>query len=275
MSAMKFCNASYRSTEHCNSVADDTPTATTTPDASDEVFALSHTTDVAAMTVVCKATDKARIFAFSVLSEFQTALALSNELRAANKCRLSTSHIVHERLSALPCESVDWIAIYVDPVCVRVFGRGGFTCYFLDVKENFASVGGCANFEPFDRQCWLLGGGDEALTLLVTNAAIARHERHADEIRCLIQASHLVKSTTDSLAVAFVQWAVRKSEFCVLTFSTRRMAADESVPAPKPPGSPKKSELRVLDSHNDCIPMSRHCIAHSTDAMSADTIEAQ
>jgi len=223
-----------------------------------EVFALSHTTTAAALTVICGAVDTAVCFGFRVMCEFQAALLASAALRLSREeRRASTAQLVFERVMSVAMNNSDWMAIYVDANCVRVFGRGSFACYFLDGTQHFSAVGGFLDESLYDKEHSLVEC--EALTLIVTNAA----QQHSDErVRCLIEASRNVKCTTDSLAVAFVNWIATDSSFCVLTLSARRIN-DEANRVE----SPRKSELRVLDSHSDCIKMSRHCITQSSDVI--------
>lgn len=232
-----------------------------------DVFALSHTTDNAALTIICLARDAERLFAFTVLSEFQRALLLSAALRASNLRKQSTAQIVYERLSTVACGQRNWMAIYVDAACVRVFGAGGFVCYYADSPTACSSVGGRPEGETYDLQLCLVDC--QALSLVVSKAVVPHDS--GEKVRCLIEASRIVKCTTDSLAFAFVDWIITNSSFCVVALSIRRVG-DEHMPPPKMPGSPKKSELRVLDSHTDVMKRSRHCISVSTDSLDVDIL---
>jgi len=216
-----------------------------------ELLALNHATEKAAFTIICGAGPLAAAFAFRTLSEFRTAL-----------CDVQTNRrqLTHDRVVGVEPSPADWIALYSDANCVRMFGRGQFAAFFADSAGNVGVAGGAPSNTPFDVTHSLARQSKFAL-LISTNA----HADNSNRMRCLMEAACTQPCTTDSLALAYVSLLVKESGFCVFTLLARRVSGEA-----KPPGSPKKSELRVLDSGTDCMPMQRHSMEVSTDGIEGD-----
>lgn len=234
------------------------------------VFAISCATDTAALTVACLSA--ASGFALRAVAEFQAALVLSAELRAANARSESTSHLVRRKIGAVDTAPEHWMVVYMDAGCVRIFGRGRFACYFHDSAQNFWDCGGSAAGDEYDTERLL--DDERPLTLLVTSSP---HTESRERLRCLIEASRTLQSTTDSLAVAYVNYLVADGGFCVFALTATRRRDDGAAAggncwqsARRTPGSPKKSELRVLDSGCDRISRMSHVISQSTDTLEPD-----
>lgn len=229
------------------------------------VYALSNSTETAALTVFSEACPMAMRFAFSALSEFQAALSCSAASKAANLRSESTSDLVFSRITVLGSEMANWVAIYADAGCIRVFGRGRFLCYFIESTGRFVWHGGCESGVAYDAEARL--EDDKPLWLLVVSAS-QHHDK--ERVRFLCEATKTIKCTADSLAYAYVNYMVAENGFCVFALSAKRFRTSSQT-QPRKPGSPKKTELRFLDSSTDQIRLTRRCISRSCDAIEVET----
>lgn len=219
-----------------------------------ELFALSNTTDIATLTIICETNNLSEAFSYRVLSEFQSALSSTKK---DTKCdcvdseRKRRAHIVRNKIVAIDCAVEHWMAVYIDTTCVRIFGRGAFVCYFLDSNRNELKFGGFEASREYDFVVPLID--NHSFTLLVSSADIE------SKILPLIEASRKLHSATDTLTYAFAQWVVEEKAFCVYAMKASR------VPAVCGRVRERNSHLNVLDSNQNFIRTKRHEICQSND----------
>jgi len=215
-----------------------------------ELFALSNTTDTATLTIICETNDLSQAFSYRVLSEFQSALSLTCN------CGERRSQFVRNRIVALECAVQNWMAVYIDTSCVRIFGRGAFVCYYLDSNRNELKFGGAEPAKDYDFEVPLFD--NQSFTLLVSSSSDSENK-----ILPLIEASRKLQSATDTLTYAFARWAVEEKTFCVIAMTASRMPAVSGFTRAK--DSPRRSHLNVLDSNQNFIRSKRHEICQSGD----------
>jgi hypothetical protein len=221
-----------------------------------ELFALSNTTDTATLTIICEMNELSQAFSYRVLSEFQSTLHST-----CSSCSGDTrSQVVRNKIVALECAVQNWMAVYIDTSCVRIFGRGAFVCYFLDSNRNELKFGGFAPAREYDFIVPLID--NQSFTLLVSSAD------SETKILPLIEASRKLQYATDILTYAFARWVVEEKTFCVIAMTASRMPAFPGAFV-RTKDSPRKSHLNVLDSNQNFIRSKRHEICQSADEIDA------